>query len=95
MVQQVSLAGAVAAVAGVEAPRLVSMPKRHRLSSLVLDALALTGLPSSRLANAATIRVPSVGLALATSTITWSSESMYPGPAAVGRRLWRRYNAWR
>jgi hypothetical protein len=35
-----------------------------------LDPLRLIGRPSWRLASAATIRVPSVGLALATSTMT-------------------------
>ncbi len=45
--------------------------------------------------SAATIRVPSVGLALATSTITWSSGPMAPGPAAVGRRIRCWYSAWR
>jgi hypothetical protein len=60
-----------------------------------LHRLRLTGRPSSRPASAATIRVPSVGFALATSTMAWSSRPMRPGPAAGGRRLRRRYRACR
>jgi hypothetical protein len=40
-----------------------------------LHRLRLTGRPSARVANAATIRVSSVGLALAISTIAWSTKA--------------------
>ena len=49
--------------------------------------LRFTGVPSSRDVSAATIRVPSVGLLLATSTIALSPGRFRPGLAEAGRHV--------